>query len=174
MKILILNGSPRPNGNTKAMIDAFKEGAASKGHEVTEVDAASLNIHGCRACEYCHTKGGGKCVQQDDMQKIYPLLRQADVLVLASPIYYHGFSGQLKCVIDRFYAVGAPGELKLRKIAMLLSSGADHVYEGACYSFQKNFIEFLGLENAGILTAHGSENKSAAKLKEARQLGASL
>ncbi|MGI6118659.1 MAG: flavodoxin family protein [Bilifractor sp.] len=174
MKILILNGSPRPNGNTKALIDAFREGAVSKGHEVTEADVARLNIHGCLGCEYCHTRGDGKCVQNDDMQKIYPLLQQADVLVLASPIYYHGFSGQLKCTIDRFYATGTPGELKLRKIAMLLSSGADRVYEGAVYSFHEDFISYLGLEDAGIVTAHGSENKSDAKRKEAKMLGASL
>jgi multimeric flavodoxin WrbA len=174
MKILILNGSPRPNGNTKAMIDAFREGAVSKGHEVKEADVARMNIHGCLGCEYCHTKGNGRCVQNDDMQKIYPLLQQADVLVLASPIYYHGFSGQLKCTIDRFYAVGAPGELKLRKIAMLLSSGADQVYEGAVYSFHEDFINYLRLEDAGIVTAYGSENKSEAKLQEARMLGTSL
>lgn len=174
MKILILNGSPRANGNTRALVDAFTEGAVSKGHEVREIDAARLNIHGCLGCEYCHTRGRGRCVQDDDMQKIYPLLRQAEVLVLASPIYYHGFSGQLKCTIDRFYAVGAPGELKLQKIAMLLSSGADRVYAGAVYSFKEDFVDFLGLEDAGIVTAHGSENKSEAKLDEARRLGASL
>jgi multimeric flavodoxin WrbA len=174
MKILILNGSPHPHGNTQALIDAFKEGAVSKGHEVEEADVARLSIHGCLGCEYCHTKGHGKCVQSDDMQKIYPLLQQADVLVLASPIYYHGFSGQLKCTIDRFYAVGAPGELKLHKIALLLSSGADRVYDGAVYSFKEDFVGFLGLEDAGIVTAHGFENKSEAKLQEAKILGASL
>jgi multimeric flavodoxin WrbA len=116
-------------------------------------------------CEYCHTRGSGKCVQNDDMQKIYPLLQQADVLVLASPIYYHGFSGQLKCTIDRFYAIGAPGQLKLRKIAMLLSSGADQVYEGAVYSFHEDFsIPRSGrrrCRNCHKTSAHGfTENKS--------------
>jgi multimeric flavodoxin WrbA len=174
MKILILNGSPHPHGNTQALIDAFKEGAVSKGHEIAEIDAARLQIHGCLGCEYCHTRGSGSCIQKDDMQKVYTLLQQAEVLVLASPIYYHGFSGQLKCAIDRLYAIGAPGQLKLRRIAMLLSSGADQVYEGAVYSFNEDFVNFLGLENAGIVTAYGFENKSEAKLQEARALGASL
>lgn len=174
MKILILNGSPRPNGNTKALVDAFREGAISKGHEVIEFDVARMHIQGCLGCEYCHTKGQGACVQKDDMQEIYRVLQEAEVLVLASPIYYHGFSGQLKCVIDRFYAVGAPGALKLQKIAMLLSSGSDQVYDGAVYSFQEDFVGFLGLENAGIVTAHGAENKSEKKLQEARALGASI
>ena len=62
------------------------------------------------ACEYCHTKGRGSCIQQDDMQEIYLSLREADMLVIASPIYYHGISGQLKCVIDRFYSAAYPSK----------------------------------------------------------------
>ncbi len=104
MRILALNGSPRPNGNTKGMVEAFREGAATAGHQVDVVDVCRLKINGCLACEYCHTKGQGTCVQKDDMQKVYALLKEAEMLVIASPIYYHGISGQLKCVIDRFYA----------------------------------------------------------------------
>ena len=59
MKILILNGSPHPHGNTQALIDAFKEGAIAKGHEVKEADVARMNIHGCLGCEYCHKKEQG-------------------------------------------------------------------------------------------------------------------
>ena len=72
MKIVVLNGSPRVNGNTAAMTKAFAEGAAEAGHEVEIVPVAKLKIAGCLGCEYCHTKGGGKCVQKDDMQKLYP------------------------------------------------------------------------------------------------------
>ena len=108
MKILILNGSPRPNGNTKQMIDAFCEGLNQAGHEWNVVNVARLNIHGCLACEYCHHEGNGQCAQKDDMQRIYDLLADANMLILASPIYYHGISGQLKCVIDRFYAALYP------------------------------------------------------------------
>lgn len=56
MKILILNGSPRPKGNTAAMIEAYKNGAESVGHMVTVFDVCRMNIKGCLACEYCHTK----------------------------------------------------------------------------------------------------------------------
>lgn len=70
MKILVLNGSPRPKGNTRKMIDAFCEGAASVGHQVDVVDVCRKQISGCMACEYYHTKGRGACVQKDDMQEI--------------------------------------------------------------------------------------------------------
>lgn len=71
MKILILNGSPRPQGNTAKMAAAFRETAVSAGHEVVSFDVCRMNIKGCLACEYCHGKGGGKCIQKDDMHEIY-------------------------------------------------------------------------------------------------------
>ena len=139
MKILVLNGSPHPKGSTKQMVTAFAEGAVSVGHEVTAIDVCRKNIKGCMACEYCHTKGRGSCIQQDDMQEIYLSLREADMLVIASPIYYHGISGQLKCVIDRFYSAAYPSKpTRLKKIAMILSSADADMYDGAMF-IQRRF-----------------------------------
>lgn len=87
MRILVLNGSPRPKGNTKQMIEAFRVGAASSGHRVDVVDVCRKKIGGCLACEYCHAKGNGNCVQKDDMQEISSLLKEAELLVIASAIY---------------------------------------------------------------------------------------
>lgn len=175
MNILVLNGSPRPRGNTKQMAEAFREGARSAGHQVDVVDVCKLHIGGCLACEYCHTKGGGKCVQKDDMEQVYALLKNADMLVIASPIYYHGLSGQLKCVIDRFYSAAYPSKpSKLKKVAMILSSGDANMYDGALFSFKGDFLDYLGLEDMGVYTAHGAQNGSEAKLAELRTFGASL
>lgn len=175
MNILVLNGSPRPQGNTKQMINAFKEGAESAGHQVTVIDVCKKKINGCLACEYCHTKGNGTCIQKDDMQEVTACLQEADMLVLASPIYYHGVSGQLKCVIDRLYAPAYPsGPARLKKVAMILSSGADGVYDGARFSFDGDFVGWLGLENMGFFTAYGAENGAPEKLAELRNFGASL
>ena len=175
MRILVLNGSPRPKGNTKQMVEAFREGANSSGHQVDVVDVCQKKIGGCIACEYCHTKGNGACIQKDDMQEIYTLLKDAEMLVIASPIYYHGISGQLKCVIDRFYSAAYPTKPpKLKKVAMILSSGDANMYEGALFSFKGDFLDYLGLENMGVFTAHGAENGSETKLEELRAFGASL
>lgn len=175
MQILVLNGSPRPQGNTAKMVNTFKEGAASAGHQVEVVEVCKNDIKGCLACEYCHTKGKGQCIQKDDMEKVYTLLRKADMLVLASPIYYHGMSGQLKCVIDRFYAVAYPEKpASLKKVAMILSSGDNHMYDGALFSFKGDFLDYLGLEDMGVFTAHGLENGSEKKLQELRNFGAGL
>ncbi len=175
MNILILNGSPRSKGNTKQMIQAFQEGAESVGNHVRVVDVCRKKIGGCLACEYCHTKGHGACIQKDDMQEVYALLKEAEMLVIASPIYYHGISGQLKCVLDRFYSAAYPVKPpRLKKVAMILSSGDANMYEGAMFSYQGDFLDYLGLEGMGVFTAHGAENGSPVKLKELREFGMSL
>ena len=153
--ILILNGSPRTNGLTAQMIAALRDGALAAGQAVRQFDVCRMNVRGCIACEFCHTRGGGRCVQKDDMQEIYPLLRQAETLVLASPIYYHNLSGQLKCVIDRFYAALFPEKpAPLQRAVMLLASGDEDVYDGALYSLQGDFADYLELETT-YFTAHG-------------------
>lgn len=175
MNILVLNGSPRSNGNTKKMVEAFHEGAESAGHTVNVVDVCHKRIAGCLACEYCHTNGNGECIQKDDMSEIYSLLNDAEMLVIASPIYYHGITGQLKCTIDRFYSAAYPRKPeKLKKIAMFLSSGDADMYDGAMFSYRGDFLGYLGLEDMGIFTAHGGVNGSAAKLKELGDFGRAL
>lgn len=172
MKILILNGSPRTNGNTIAMAKAFAKGAAESGHQVDLISVCQKNIGGCLACEYCHTRGNGRCIQQDDMQQIYPLLDRAEMIVLASPVYYHSFTGQLQCAINRIYALDKPK--KLKKAALILSSGSDDVYGGAIYEYENSFLQYLHLENMGIFTAYGTQNKSAEKLEQLYHFGKNL
>ena len=172
MNILVLNGSPRANGNTAAMVNAFVEGASENGHTITVVDVCKKKIAGCLACEYCHTKGSGKCIQQDDMQEIYPVLEEAEMIVLASPVYYHSFTGQLQCAINRIYALDKPKNLKTA--ALILSSGSDHVYCGAIYEYQNSFLNYLKLEDMGIYSAYGKQNKSEEKLNELREFGRRL
>ena len=101
MKILVLNGSPRPKGNTAAMVNAFKTGAEKNGNEVVVMNIGTMNIKGCVACEYCHTKGAGACIQKDDMQNVYPEIASADVIIFASPVYYFGFSGQMETALSK-------------------------------------------------------------------------
>lgn len=172
MNILVLNGSPRKEGNTAAMVEAFAEGAREAGHTVWSVAVCQKKIAGCLACEYCHTKGNGECIQKDDMQEVYPLLNQAEMIVLASPIYYHGFTGQLQCAINRIYALDKPKNL--RKAALIMSSGSDHVYSGAIYEYQNSFLNYLQLEDMGIFSAYDKQNKSPEKLEELKHFGRNL
>ena len=158
MNILVLNGSPRPQGDTAKMVSVFREAAQHGRHEVTVFDVCRMNIRGCLACEYCHGKGQGVCAQKDDMQAIYEALRETDMLVLASPIYYHNLSGQLKCVIDRFYASLYPTAPKrLKKAAMFLASGDADMADGARFSYEGDFLGYLGLEDMGLYTNHDED-----------------
>ncbi len=170
MKIVVLNGSPRPKGNTAALIDAFKEGAESKGHEVSVLPVGTMKIGGCKGCEYCHTKGNGACVQKDDMAEVYPALAEAEMLVLASPVYYFGLTGQLQSVVSRFYAVMAPAA---KKWALLLTSGSPNVY-GAIEAQYKGILNFIQAEDLGVFEYDGKKVGTEAAFAEVKAFGASL
>ena len=157
MKVLILQGSPRANGNTAWMAEEYKKAAEAAGHDVTLVNVAKKKIGGCLACEYCHTKGNGACVQKDDMQELYPLLAEAEVLVLASPIYYFTLSAQIQAPIQRFYAMMKPANVK--KTALLLSSHSPNVYDAAIAEY-KLIAGFCGYEDTGVVTANVDEQKT--------------
>ncbi len=170
MKIAVLNGSPKV-GNTAAMINAFKEGAEAAGHEVEVLHVGKMKIGGCRACEYCHGKGEGTCVQKDDMEKVMPAYKEADMIVYASPIYYSNLTAQLSAAMQRIYPIGKPA--KATKAALLLSSAAPGPYTGAISAYQAA-VGFMGLEDVGVVCAAGEENGSAAKMEEVRAFAKSL
>jgi multimeric flavodoxin WrbA len=170
MKILILQASPRANGNTAWMAEEYKKAAEAAGHEVTLVNVSRKKIAGCLACEYCHGKGNGRCIQDDDMQAIYPRLEEAEMVLLASPVYSWSFSGQMQSCITRFYAPGAPAA---RKYALLLSSGSPGVYD-AVISQYKAILGFIGARDLGIKVFNGENQKTEANLAEMRAFGASL
>ena len=170
MKIAVFNGSPRKE-NTSAMIRAFREGAETAGHVVEEYQVGKMKIAGCLACEYCHTKGEGTCIQKDDLEKILPAYKEADMIVFASPIYYFTMSAQIEAAIQRVYCIGKP--LKAKKAALLLTSGSPGVYDSAIAQF-KGYTAYTGIEAAGVITSNGEENGSEAKLNEVRDFAKSL
>ena len=102
--VLIISSSPRKKGNTNALCEQFQKGAEAKGHHVDLVRIMEKKIGFCLACDSC-MKNGGKCIQKDDMAAILDLYSKADVLVLATPVYFYGISAQLKTFIDRMYPI---------------------------------------------------------------------
>lgn len=175
MKIVVLNGSPRKNGNTAIMVQTFAE-AAGKQHQVCILDVGGMHMGGCMGCEYCHTKGGGRCVQQDDMTKVYEELQDADMVVFASPIYWFDITAQLKTTIDRLYACGGNG-FYFHKSALFLNAAADHVFDAAIAQY-KGMTAYLKWEDMGIITVpHMLEKDSMAQapaLGEVKKLAEAL
>jgi len=176
--ILVLAGSPRLQGNSDLLADSFIEGARLNGNSVTKINVAKYNIKGCVDCQYCFSHEG-KCVQRDGMDEIYPLLEKADVLVFATPVYFFGFSAQLKTVIDRFYAKALVGH-NISQCA-LLAAGADlaetRVFEPivAAYRAISGYLKWedIGIVTVGGVTAKG-EVCATDGLARARGLGAGI
>lgn len=101
-KVLILSGSPRKSGNSDILCDEFARGAVEAGHEVEKIRVAEKNIGYCRACYAC--RGTGVCAIKDDMAQVLQKMIDADVIVLASPVYFYSIDAQLKALIDRTVA----------------------------------------------------------------------
>jgi len=102
-KIIILNGSPRPKGNTAALIDEFTKGAESVGNLVTRFNLKSMDIRPCIGCFKGGKDAASPCVQKDDMDKIYPIYKEADIVVFASPMYYWSWTGLIKTAFERLF-----------------------------------------------------------------------
>lgn len=182
-KICILNGSPRANGNTQELIKHFVKGAEAAGHETVCFNLQKMNVHGCLGCCRGGKDASSPCVQKDDMEKIYPVYQEADVVVLASPMYYWGISGQLKCAFDRLFAIAelTPDYANPHKDAVLLmaAEGASERNFAPVRAFYKGLTAQLGWNDLGIVYAGGNMDAGAIldkpeQLKEAEDLGRSI
>ena len=101
---MILHGSCRVNGVTGQLADEFACGAKDAGHHVTKVELREKTIKDCAGCGACQINGGN-CVQKDDMATNYQEILEADVIVLASPVYYYTWISLMKRTLDRTFAL---------------------------------------------------------------------
>lgn len=153
MKILVLTGSPRKNGNSNTLAQHFIDGATSAGHEVSRFDAALKNVHPCIGCNRCGMDG--PCVFKDDFEFVREHIIPAEVVVFATPMYYFGISAQLKAVIDRFYAIN--GQIHVPKRAVLLMTYANTAASQArpIVSHYETLLDYLGWKDAGQIIVPG-------------------
>lgn len=175
-KIVILNGSPRKNGNTAKLVDAFTKGAESAGHQVMQFSVTDTKVNGCLGCDYC-IRNKGKCVQKDDMQKISNELLLADTVVFASPSYYFGWTSQLKAIIDRFYA--SAEEYPITSAALLMVLGGDVETDAAAALVNyKSVISYLNWKDKGTVIVGGVMDRNDIignpGLLEAEELGMNI
>lgn len=118
--ILIISGSPRKKGNSQSLCEQFQKGAEEKGHNVKLVRLMDRKIGFCRACDAC-MKNGGACVLKDDMAELLRQFQEADVIVLATPVYFYGISAQMKTFIDRTYPIWQ--HLGKKEVYYIISAG---------------------------------------------------
>ena len=176
-RIVVLVGSMRKNGNTDLLAHAFAEGA-SKNNNVEIVSVADYNINPCIGCNSCFTREGNQCFQNDDMSVIYDKLRNADIVAVASPVYFYGISAQLKAVIDRLHTP-MRNEFHIKKLALLLVGAAalPELFESIKMQYQL-ILNFFHLEDGGMVLVRGVKDKGDIKkteaLKEAYTLGLTI
>lgn len=156
--ILILKGSPREKGNSATLAAKLFAGAEQAGASVEDVSLHGMDIRPCDHCDFCQ-EGDFGCVIKDDMQKLYPKLRQADAIVIACPIYWFTMSAQMKLCIDRWYALEtAQGNaLRGKQLGIVLAYGDTDLYTSgginAIHTFE-SIARYLKMDIVGIV--HGT------------------
>ena len=168
--VLILKSSPRINGNSAMLADQAAAAAREAGAHVESFNLHHMDISPCDACDTC-LETGGVCVIKDDMQTLYPLLRKADAILLASPIYWFTISAQLKVCIDRWYAMQLPdgNELAGKAFGIILTYGDSDLYTSgginAIYTFQSIF-RYIKADILGMVYGTAGDIGDAAKQPE--------
>ncbi|MDR2039914.1 MAG: flavodoxin family protein [Bacteroidales bacterium] len=150
--MLIVTGSPRRKGNTELLANAFIKGAEEAGHKVTLFEAGHKKIQGCRACMKCYSKGQA-CIYNDDFNEMAPLAEAADILVLATPLYWFSFPAQIKAAIDKLFALYVgKRDVKIKACALMVCAETDDMidFEGIVRSYELIF-NYLKWDNSGIL-----------------------
>ena len=160
LRVLGISGSPRKGGNTECLLAEALKGAEQEGAQIDRLRLADFTITPCRECHACDPSG--QCAVQDDMQKIYPRLLEADIIILASPIFFYGITAWAKALVDRCQALWVrkyrlkdrvfSKEAKKRK-GFFISAGAtkgEKLFDGAILTV-KYFFDAIHAEYAGEL-----------------------
>ena len=172
--VLILEGSPRRNGNSAILSEEFARGAREAGCSVEKVQVCGKKIAGCLGCNACY-RNGGACVQKDDMAEVREKMLAADVIVLASPIYFYSMPSQMKAVIDRTYAFYQ--QLEGKTFCFLITCGApEAAFTETMLAALRGFTCCVpDAKEGGIVLGTGAmeagEIRSSSAMEEAYQLG---
>ena len=174
-RVLILSTSPRKNGNSEALADAFRSGAEEAGHEVEKICLHGKRIQFCRGCLACQkTK---QCVIDDDMGPVLEKLARADAVVFATPIYFYEMCGQMKTLLDRTNPL-FPADYAFRDVYLLATAadGDEAAMDGAVKGLEGWIACFDKARLAGVVRGAGADGIGAirncpAALEKARNLG---
>jgi len=185
MRVLGIMGSPRIKGNTDLLLDEALKGTKSLGAEVEKIIVDKLKIAPCR--EYYGCLRDGDCVIRDDMDDIYPKLLTADTIIIASPIFFYGLTGQLKALIDRCQALWARKYILKQSLSDSTRKGAfiavgatrgKQLFDGSILTV-KYFFQTIGVKYVDEVLVRGVDKKGEIKehptaLSDAFELGKRL
>ncbi len=162
--ILVILGGGRPRGNTRQLVDAFVKGAVDAGHQTEVVSLNEKQVNGCIGCNAC--RFGKPCVQKDDFNSLIPAIKNADLIVFASPLYFWTLSSKIKAFIERFYCIaeeddapplGRYEKYPVRDCALLMTSADDYfwTFEQAVSYYNFALVNYIGFHDRGMLLAGG-------------------
>lgn len=177
-KIIILNGSPRKKRNTSSITAEFIKGATEAGNEVEEFMLSTMKINGCIGCWKGGKNSEHPCTQKDGMDDIYPKYIDADIVVLASPLYYWNISGFLKNAFDRLFAVAECDNYKnpLKESVLIMAAEGTGFEESELW--YDNLEKHMRWKSIGkILCGHVTQpgdTEGKPELKQAFELGKSI
>mgnify|MGYP000535859179 FL=1 len=189
-QILIVLGGGRPKGNTAQLVDAFARGAEEAGHSVEKVSLLRSEVKGCLGCNAC--RYGKPCVQKDGFNEMIPKIKQADLIVFASPLYFWTISSKLKAFIERFYCIaeedpeppyGRYEKYPVKDSALLMTSADEFfwTFNQAVSYYQFAIVNYIGFHDRGMVLAGGCGDTNGqpqidktGHLKEAYEFGKNL
>jgi multimeric flavodoxin WrbA len=162
-KVLVVIGSPRKEGNSATLAKQVAAGAEASGAAAEIFYLHDMNIQPCTACDACRQETDGGCVLDDDMQPLYPKLREADALVIASPVYWFTVSAQTKLFMDRWYALGGHQEYAAfagKRIGIVLAYGDHDPFVSGAVNALRTFqdaFNYVGANIVGMIYGSATE-----------------
>lgn len=176
-KVLILSGSPRRGGNSDLLCGEFLRGAEAAGNQVEKIFLRDKKIAPCNACYFC-AKSGGKCAIQDDMGEILDKMQAADVIVMASPVYFYSIDAQMKALIDRCVARWTDIPNKEFYYIMTAAEESSTVMDCTLACFRGFAACLDGAREMGVIQGKGvyqaGEVRGTEYMKQAYEMGRSL
>ena len=159
-KILVVLGGGRPNGNTAQLVREFMRGAEAAGHQTELVSLNKVQVNGCLGCNVC--RYGKPCVQKDGFHELIPKIKETDLIVFASPLYFWTVSAKIKAFIERFYCIAEEDENPLlgryekypvRDCALLMTSADNFfwTFEQAVSYYKFALVNYIGFRDRGML-----------------------
>lgn len=188
--ILVVAGGGRPKGNTAQLVDAFIKGAEEAGHLVEKISLMKTEVKGCLGCNAC--RYGKPCIQKDGFNELVPKIKQADLIVFSSPLYFWTISSKLKAFIERFYCIaekdpeppyGRYEKYPVKDSALLMTSADDFfwTFNQAVAYYQFAVVNYIGFHDKGMVLAGGCGDTNGkpqigrtAHLQEAYEFGKNI
>lgn len=162
--ILIIQGGGRPKGNTAQLVASFEKGATDAGHRVETISLLKNEVNGCLGCNAC--RYGKPCIQKDSFNELVPKIKNADLIVFASPLYFWTISSKIKAFIERFYCIaeedtnpplGRYEKYPVKDCALLMTAADNFfwTFEQAVSYYKFTLINYIGFHDKGMLLAGG-------------------